>query len=239
MTRLTWDSEEDKIYHSGVDRAVIFVNEDTYSWSGLTKISSDVDSGSLDAIYYNGQKTGELSETSDLSGSITAYTYPDIIEKLSGYVELVSGAMGDGSVAKYFAMSYRTMINSTDYRLHFIPMMKIKPVSPQFETEADELTATEFEWNFSAVKYAFRGAGMLTHLYFDSNKVDPTILQALEDAMYGTDTMAPQGFTAVIGQIRNIANRWDVVESNVNSWIISGSAEYVTFHGDETWTLEA
>lgn len=165
MGALQWDQAEQKFYHSGVSKVILFpnwnVNLKTYTggvaWNGVTSIEESPDGGEANDIWADNVKYGSMRAVENLKGSISAYQWPDALNALDGKLVIDGIAiLGQQKRTKRFGLCYRTEIGTegnpnAGYQLHFLYDMMISPSEKSYETTNDSPDATEFSWDFECL----------------------------------------------------------------------------------------
>lgn len=198
--RLTWDETGKKLYETGVDRAVLYLQDETgayvngVAWNGLTGISESPSGGEETALYANNNKYGSLRSNEEFGGTIKAYTYPDEWNNCDGSKELTKGLTAKQQVRSVFGLTYRSLIgNDTKateygYRLHFVYGATTSPAQKDRTTVNDSPEAIELSYDFTTTAVPITGMKPASHIELDSTQVDPKVLKAVEDVIYGSAT---------------------------------------------------
>jgi hypothetical protein len=198
MTALVWDNPGERIYQTGVDRGVLFLQDGTVvPWNGLTSVE-DTTSEDLSEFYLDGVKYLAYLSPGDFSANLKAFTYPDEFDSVNGILKDASGLRIHDQPAKTFSLSYRTMIGDdvsgidAGYLIHLIYNVLANPDSHESPTISDSPSPTEFSWVLSARPVTGAGSWRPTaHVSVDSRDLTTEALQAFEDAIYGTDVTNP------------------------------------------------
>ena len=203
LTPITWDDTGKRFYETGVDHGVLYVYDSAASkyqngvaWNGLTAVTESPSGAEATALWADNIKYLNLMSAEEFGGTIEAYTYPDEFMACDGFAEL--GEAGSGIVAgqqdrKTFGMSYRTVLgndtesNSYGYKLHLLYGCLASPSEKAYSTISDSPEAITFSWEFTTTAVNVPGMKATACLTIDSTKVDPTALQKIEDALYGTN----------------------------------------------------
>ena len=198
MTALVWDNPGERIYQTGVDRGVLFLQDGTVvPWNGLTSVE-DTTSEDLSEFYLDGVKYLAYLSPGDFSANLKAFTYPDEFDSVNGILKDASGLRVHDQPAKTFSLSYRTLIGDdltgvdAGYLIHLIYNVLANPDSHESPTISDSPSPTEFSWVLSARPVTGAGSWRPTaHVSVDSRDLTPTALQAFEDAIYGSVSADP------------------------------------------------
>lgn len=198
MTKLLWDSVGDRLYETGVDRGVLFVQSATgtyplgVAWNGLTAVTESPSGAEPSPQYADNIKYLNLMSTEEFGATIEAFTYPEEFAQCDGSAELVTGVMVGQQSRKTFGLAYRTAIgNDTDgtdhgYKIHLIYGAKAAPSEKGYQTMNDSPEAITFSWEVTTTPVEVTGFKPTASLVIDSTLVDSTKLAAFEDILYGT-----------------------------------------------------
>lgn len=229
MAALEWDKVGERFYHTGVDRGVLYLRDGTaVVWNGITSVDAGTNSD-LQTVYMDGVKISERVTSGEFVGKLSAFTYPDEFDKCLGIIE-----PGDPGLSFHeqhtqsFGLTYRTKIGNDleaddyAYRIHILWNLSAIPDSHVSETLQDSGQAGEFSWALSARPDLFHNYRPTGHVSIDSVKSNPSLLQELEDILYGTDETDPR-----LPEI-----------TEVGSIFGAFGALIIIDHGDGTWTAD-
>lgn len=231
--RIKWDQTGEKLYNTGVDRGVLYVNENNAygegeGWNGLTSFQVSSDGGTASAIYADNIKYLNLIATEDKKGTIKCYMFPDGWSKCNGE-KTISGAAGL-SVGQQnratFGFSCRTLIgNDTEgtdygYYLWLVYGATASPSDEEYQTVNDNPNAIEFSYEFNTVPVEV-GNGLKPCAIFkiDSTKATAANLAALEDILYGKD--ATGGAAAVAPRLPAISEVISILSGTSTTYKLS------------------
>lgn len=199
MAKLNWDQVGERLYEIGLDRGVLYFDDDNngVAWNGL--ISVDENEGGSDAtpVYFDGIKVNDTPAYGDYSATLTAFTYPDEFLEFEGIVSLGSGLFVDGQTQKQFGLSFRTLIGNdiegTDhgYKVHLLYNLVVVPDSMTAETLSDSLSISDLSWKISAVPELATGYRATAHVILDSRLLPSDLLTTIEGILYGTEGYFP------------------------------------------------
>lgn len=199
MSKLMWDQLGQKLYETGVDRGVLYVQEEgVYGtgvvWNGLTSVSESPSGAEPSKIYADNIAYLTLMSTEEFAASVEAYMYPDEFAQCDGSAEIADGVMIGQQTRKPFALCYRTKIgNDVDgdehgYKIHIIYNALAAPSERAYATVNDAPEAITFSWELSTTPIDVPGHKPTACLTIDSTKADATKLKALEDILYGSES---------------------------------------------------
>lgn len=198
MAKLEWDKSGERLFETGVNRGVLYVQEGTaypkgVAWNGLTAVTESPSGAEATALYADDIKYLNLTSAEEFGGTIEAYMYPDEFKSCNGEADLIDGVSIGQQARKPFGFCYRTTIGSdTDgnnhgYKLHLIYGALASVSEKAYATVNDSPEAITFSWEFSTTPVNVSNYKPTSLLTVDSTKVDATKLAALEAALYGTD----------------------------------------------------
>lgn len=204
MSAIVWDKAGEKIYETGVDHGVLFLQNSDGSyvtgvgWNGLTAVNQNPSGGDANDIYADNIKYLSLRAAEDYGATIEAYTYPDEFMECDGSKEVAPGVYAGQQARKPFGFSYRTLIGSdTDgdshgYKIHLVYNATASPSDKSYGTVNDSPDAINFSWEITTTPVPLgEGYKPTAHLEIDSTKADPDDLKDLEDMLYGTASSDP------------------------------------------------
>lgn len=187
MARLEWHSPESRVIEAGVDRGVIYPhNGRGVAWTGLISVSEKRSKGNLLPLYYEGEKFNILSSNSERTSTVSAFTYPDVLDQLTGLHSDRYGIQYDDQEAEFFSMTYRTMVGlQGDYKIHVLFNQKAEINDANRNTMTNVPVQVEFSWDLQGVPIRLMGK-RTTSITLDSRELDPQLLRTLEEKLYGT-----------------------------------------------------
>lgn len=171
MAALTWDADGERLFETGVDRAVLYIMKDdgTYdigkAWNGITGITESPEGADANDIYADNIKYLSLISKEDWKGTIKAYTFPNEFNMCMGNFGIGTTALGvqglKGFVGqqsrKKFALSWRSLLGNDTvgdkfaYKLHIAWGLSAAPSEMDHATQNDSPEAQEFSWEVSSI----------------------------------------------------------------------------------------
>lgn len=204
MAKLVWDEVGKRTYETGVDKGVLYVQdaEGAYgkgvAWNGLTAVNESPSGAEPTPLYADNIKYLELTSKEEYGATIEAYTYPDEFEACDGSAEIGEGVVIGQQSRKVFGLCYRTVKgndvknNDYGYKIHLVYGCKAKPAQKNYQTINDSPEAITFSWEVSTTPVEVEGFKPTATVTIDSTKVTPEKLKAVEDALYGTESVEPK-----------------------------------------------
>lgn len=228
MGILQWDQAGERFYEAGVDRGVLYLSDGRgVAWNGLINVNEKTIGSGESPLYFDGVKYGDHIAPGDFAASIRAYTYPDEFLEFEGLADVGNGLYVANQMPKRFGLSYRTKVgNDTEgfelgYKIHILYNLIATPAPKNYQTTLDN-SATEFEWNVTAVPVEIPGYRPSAHLIFDTRDTNPLLITDIENSLYGTELE-----DAKLPGIASLVNF-------IGNWVIIR----ITDNNDGTWTAE-
>ena len=199
MSKIVWDNTGERFYETGVDRGVLYVQDDQgnypkgVAWNGLISVTESPTGAEPTPLYADNIKYLNLTSVEEFEASIEAYTYPEEFEECDGSAELAPGITLGQQPRKAFGLCYRTKLGNDlegddyGYKLHLIYGAKAAPSEKGYETINDSPDAITFSWDITTIPVPVTGFKPTSTLVIDSTKVDPDKLVELEEILYGSE----------------------------------------------------
>ena len=203
MAKLVWDESGKRLYETGVEKGVLYVQGEsgTYdkgvAWNGLTAVTESPSGAEPTALYADDIKYLELFSAEEFGATIEAYTYPAEFEACDGSASLGTGVTIGQQDRKAFGLCYRTVVgndvkgNEHGYKIHLVYGAKAKPSEKAYATVNDSPEAVTFSWEVTTTPVNVAGFKPTASVTIDSTKVEPLKLKAIEDKLYGTQDQEP------------------------------------------------
>lgn len=194
MARIEWDQIGDRRYEYGVDRGVLY-SPGFYGvpWNGLTSVVAAPTSADPTPKYIDGVKYYNRPGGLEFAGSISAFTYPDLLDPHMGLEGFGNGLHLDEQKPKPFGLCYRTMqgndLNQDDYgyKLHLVYNVLIPAHGSTHNTQTNTVDLADFNWGFTTTPLAVNGHRHSSHVMVDSLTTNKLLLETLENRLYGKE----------------------------------------------------
>lgn len=202
MARLVWDKTGERVYETGVRQAVLYPQETggTYplgvAWNGLTGVTESPSGAESTPIFADDIKYLSLMSAEEFGATIEAYTYPDEFAACDGSSDIATGVSIGQQKRKSFGLCYRTALgNDVDgedygYKLHIIYGAIAAPSEKGYATINNDPEAITFSWEISTTPVSMTGFKPTASITIDCTKADATKLKALEDILYGSESVS-------------------------------------------------
>lgn len=198
MSALTWDNTGERLFETGTKKGVLYTAKeaDPYgkatAWNGLIGVTEKPSGAEPTNLYADDIKYLALMSAETYDATIKAYMYPDEFKPCIGDVEVEPGVTIGQQSHEPFGFSYQTIIgNDTKstafgYKIHVVYGCLASPSEEDHETLNESPAASELSWDVSTTPVSITGHNPTATLEFDSTKLTPQQLKALEDTLYGT-----------------------------------------------------
>lgn len=200
MSKIVWDKTGERLYETGVNQCVLYVQNDDGSypagvaWNGLTTVTESPSGAESTPLYADDVKYLELFSAEEFGATLECYTYPDEFAECDGSAEVAEGVIIGQQSRKTFGLCYRTTLgndvkgNEYGYKLHLIYGAKASPSEKAYSTINDSPEAITFSYEITTTPVNVTGYKPTASMIIDSTKVDAEKLASLEDMLYGTDS---------------------------------------------------
>lgn len=203
MPKILWDQDGSRLYETGTAKGVLFVKGPTgaygpgVAWNGLQSVKKSNDGGEENAIYADNMKYLSLMSAENLKGSIDAYTYPEEFEQCDGSAAVNPGVFVGQQSRVGFGMAWSTIVgndtmgNAYGEKIHIVYNAKVSPSERAYETVNEDPDAITFSWEFTSTPNDLSDIGLepSAGIVVSKSEVGPVAFQALQDMLYGTDTL--------------------------------------------------
>lgn len=207
MTKLFSHEVGEARYSAGVDRGVFYPPLGPgVPWNGLISVVEDIDSSDISVVYMDGIKMQTQTKLGAFKASITALSYPPEFEEFDGYAE----DNWTNQVRKPFNLSYRTMLGddvsglNRGYLIHLVYHAMAEPSDKSYGSLDTITDPTPFNWTLSTTPVPVKDLRPSSHLVIDASTAYPSLINALEDILYGSNVSDPRFPT-----IEEVSNLFD------------------------------
>ena len=247
MARLVWDVAGERLFETGIERGVLYVDDRPGEvWNGLISVSETPSGGDAQAYYIDGIKYLNVPNPEEFEGVIEAFTYPDSFTECEGLVSPITGLFITNQVRKPFGLSYRTTIgNDTEgigkgYRIHLIYNALAEPTVRNNATMDDSPTPQNFSWKITTLPPPVVGYRRTAHYIIDSRVTDPLALTAIEDILYGSEALTSRlPLPTELIDVFETNSSFVVVDNGDGTFTASGTDFEVFMSGTDEFTINA
>lgn len=229
MSKLVWDQIGERLYETGTDHGVLFVQnaDGTYAngvaWNGLTAVTESPSGAEDNPQYADNIKYLNLRSVEEFGGTIEAFTYPDEFGVCDGTIAPTSGLNLGQQSRRSFGLAYRTLVgndtesNDHGYKIHLVYGASVSPSERSYATVNDSPEPITLSWEFKTTPVSIsttvggKTLKPVSCITIDSTKVDADKLAAFEETLYGTDGTSGTSSTlptpdAVIAAFATVSN---------------------------------
>jgi hypothetical protein len=246
VARLVWGEIGERFFETGVDRGVLYLeSRPGVVWNGLTSVSETPSGGDTQGYYIDGIKYQNVANAEEFEGTIEAFTYPDEFAECEGLVSPFSGLFLTSQGRKSFGLSYRTLvgndINGVDkgYKIHLLYNVLAEPTSRNNSSMDDSPTPQNFSWRITTLPPPVTGYRRTAHYIIDSRVTDPLALTAIEDILYGTESLTSRlPLPTELFTIFETNSSFVVVDNGDGTFTASGTDFEVFMSGVDTFTID-
>lgn len=201
MSRLIWDQTGERLYETGVSKCVLYpmasngVYGNGVAWNGITGVTQSPSGGEANPFYADNIKYLNLMSVEEFGASIEAYMYPDEFAECDGSAEIAPGVMIGQQSRNTFGLCYRSIIgndtngNNHGYKLHLIYGAMAAPSERSHQSVNESPEPMTMSWELTTTPVSVNGYKPTACLTIDSTKCDATKLAALEEILYGSDSV--------------------------------------------------
>jgi len=198
MARISWANIGVRVFEAGIDRGVLYVDGSPgVPWVGLISVNKSQSGGEAKPKYQDGIKIGNRTSPEQFEATIEAYTYPLEFERCDGTHRIDNGLRITQQRRKSFGVTYRSKVgNEIDglehgYKLHILYNLKAEPSDHSYQTLTDANEPATFSWKITARAVQILGHRPSAHFIIDSRDVPSSLLEVLENILYGTESSSP------------------------------------------------
>ena len=201
MPKIVWDAVGQRLYESGVDHGVLYVQQgDAYgpgiAWNGLTSVTESPSGAESNPQYADNIKYLNLVSAEEFGATIEAFTYPKEFEACDGYAEIAPGAVVGQQNRATFGFSYRTKVGNDlngdlGYKIHLIYGALAAPSERAYATVNESPEAMTMSWEITTTPVAVEGHRPTASITLDSRTIAQAKMTAIEDVLYGGSGATP------------------------------------------------
>lgn len=201
MTRIDWAGVGERFFEAGIDRGVLYVDDNPgVPWVGLVNVNQSQSGGEAVPRYLDGVKISNRASPEEFEGTIEAFTYPIEFERCDGTYRIENGLRITQQRRKPFGMAYRSQIGNdvagldAGYKIHILYNLKAQPSDHGFSTLTDQNEPVTFSWKITSRPVPVEGFRPSAHYVIDSRDIPTELLETVENVLYGdseTDASLP------------------------------------------------
>lgn len=242
MARLEWNAVGTRFYEAGIDRGVLYLdNQPGVPWTGLTAVEENPSGGEVKSYYVDGVKYLHYITAEDFEATLSAFTYPEQFAQCDGTTSVRPGLKVTQQRRKPFGLSYRTMVGNDvegvnhGYKIHLIYNALASPSQKSYSTIGEETEPSDFSWNITTRPPVMSGYNPTAHVIIDSRETHPATLRAVEDVIYGNDEFSSRLPTLLeLGEMYDTSFGLEVIDNGDGTFTINAPDSAIQSVGDDT-----
>lgn len=201
MTRATWGDLSKRLYQTGVDRGMLYVDTGikfAAPWTGLVSITEQPDGGDGQAFFIDGRKHLNTPAGEDYKATLEAFDAPPEFAPCAGWGQMSTGLFAVDQPRLRFSFSYRTLIGSVlagpnyGYKIHIIMNAVGQLANFTHITVDDKAQPKTHSWTITTSPVSVPGKRPTAHFIFDTRHVSATGIRMIENILYGDDSYDPR-----------------------------------------------
>lgn len=240
---LIWDAPNERYFHTGVDRGVLYLGDSAVPWNGIAGVTES-GAGERSMLYRDGHIYHADVEPGDFEGTLNAYFWPDQFSECLGIPAIAPGFYADNQKPKPFGLSYRSLIGSGmagdmfGYQIHLVYNAIAAIGSRSRQTKTNNPNILEFTFDLVAKPVRVRGFRPTAHYIIDTRGMSSETLASLEAILYGTEETDPHlPDPEDLYDLLNFGDSITFVDHGDGTWTATGSSANLIDHGDGTWEI--
>lgn len=240
---LTWEDPKERIYHTGLSRAAIYMENGAVAWNGVIAVEEQGE-GQTSVLYRDGHIFFADVEASDFNASVTAYSWPDAFSRCLGIPEVTDGLYVDNQKPRRFGFAYRTLIGSGahgdrfGYQIHLVYNAVASIGSRSRKTRTNSPSLNEFSFNLVCTPVKLPGMRPSAHYIIDTRNLDKSTIAELEAILYG-DVDEPRLPEPIeLFDLMNFGESITFTDNGDGTWTARGARSNLIDHGNGTWTIK-
>lgn len=246
MPRIEWNTFGTRFYEAGVDRGVLYIDDQPgVPWVGLTSVNENPSGGDPKPYYIDGVKYLNVPEAEEFEATINALTYPDEFFPCEGIAQPRLGMFLGQQRKKTFGFCYRTKIGNDlsenyGYKIHLVYNALASSTSRDNTTFSDRNDLTQFSWKIVTKPPSTPEYKRTSYIVVDSRFTDPSVLALLEDTLYGTeeDPARLPTFEELIA-IFDTVSSLKIIDNGDGTWTATAAGDIIRMLDDTTFEITA
>ena len=198
MTRIVWDSLDERTFETGVDRGVLYpLSGPGVPWNGLVSIEKKIVGGDHQSFYLDGRKYMDWITPEFVDVNLEAFSYPKEFGPCLGELQIANGLYVGQQPRVKFGLTWRTLVGDglvgvdKGYKIHILYNCMASPETHKQNTLTRDVSADTRTFAISSIaplSSTYRPTSLIT---IDSRYTNPAKLALVEDQLYGAVSIAP------------------------------------------------
>lgn len=245
MTQIVWAAPGSRRYEVGVDRGVLYVEDQAgIPWDGLVSVNIKPVGGEPTPYYLDGVKYLTTVGAEHTEGTIEAFVSPRAFDACDGTLEVDRGLFLTQQKRKSFSFAYRTGLGNDledleyGYRIHLVYNALAKPSPRRYGTLTQNTEIPTLTWDFTTTPVSNgRRFRPTAHVILDSTRVKASTMRVIESILYGTAEESPRLMT--VAQLLQMFPELTIVDNGDGTWTATGSPEAIRMVDGDTFEITA
>ena len=198
MTRVVWNDPTERIIHGGLDRGMLYrALEPGLPWNGLISVDESSSGGETQGYYIDGIKHLNNVAPEEYTATLSAFSRPKEFAPCEGLNGDNNGLYFAQQPRQSFGLSYRSGVGNgvaalgSDHQIHLVYNAKTTPTTKNRKTLTNVSTPMTLSWGLTVLPVTIAGVRSTAHLVLETSEMEPSVLQEVEDALYGTPSSDP------------------------------------------------
>lgn len=198
MSKVTWDSQGQRLYHAGVDRGMLYVGSGVaVPWNGLINVTETPTGGDGQPYYLDGQKALNIPAGEDFTAKIETFAAPIEFAPCAGRLSLALGLYAGNQPPSTFGFSYRSIIGNDasanfGYKIGIIYNALALISDFEHTTISDSPAVSSYSFGITTVPITIPGRRQTAHITVDTRQVSASNLTQMEIILYGNTANDPR-----------------------------------------------
>lgn len=195
MARISWGSQDERRFETGVDRGVLYApGWSGVPWNGLKSVNEEPSGGEPRPFYVDGYKYLNVATAEEYSATLEAFSSPLQFGPCDGTVGIANGLFATQQPRLPFNLAYRTLVGNavegTDYgyKIHLVYNALASPSQKSNTSLSGSASPLSLSWKITTTPPKMTGRKPTAHLVVDSTRTHEELVQVIEDILYGTDS---------------------------------------------------
>lgn len=196
MTRFDYSDVTKRLGVAGVRGGLINVDNQLHPWHGLISVEKRSEEDAGDYVYIDGVRVSVTPRRHQPSFSISAFTYPKVIDECLGYSVTNGGLVTNTNVQKTCDIVWITdfidAMGNTYPQVNFVYNAILSLPSVTNTTTSDNIQLETFRFDIQSLPTYLEGFGYQTDIKVDGRYALADAMKILDGWLYGTEQRNPR-----------------------------------------------
>ena len=241
---MEWGRTGTREFETGVDRGVLYLSGQAgVPWTGLTSVDVAPEGGSSKSYYIDGVEVPPRLPAGRVRRHHQRVHLPASILRMRRNEVNPKRADPEPATAKalriLLAIDGRQRPQSRGrIQIHLVYNALAEPSGRSHESATDSVDPTPFSWSVKTKPPIVAGYRRTAHVVIDSQTTEVTVLKAVEDALYGSNSTEPR-----LPTVSELVEMYDqlfdlvVVDNGDGTFTATGPNSVIQILNDEIWQV--